>query len=181
MSDTRKRIMIVEDEALVARDIRSRLSDLGYDVTAICSTAGEAVKEVSASCPDLVIMDIQLKGETDGIEAGEMIYSSYSVPIVYLTGHSDKKLLERTGKSKPYGYILKPFDPQNLRITIEIALYKHEFERSIVDETENAIASIIGCVELLLEDNNMYDDDSLSRLKKIHNSANFLKDKIQKF
>ncbi len=181
MSDNRKKIMIVEDEAIVARDIKSRLSDLGYDITSVCSTAEEAVNEVPTSCPDLVLMDIQLKGEKDGIEAGEKIYSLYSIPIVYLTAYSDRKLLERTGKSMPYGYLLKPFDPQSLRITIEIAFYKHDFERRLVDETENAIASIIGCVELLMEDNKISDEDSMSRLKKIYNSANYLKEKIQKF
>lgn len=181
MDQKNKKIMIVEDEAIVARDIRSRLADLGYEIACVCSSAEEAIDKVPDVRPDLVIMDIKLKGELDGIDAGENIYGQYSIPIVYLTAYSDEKLLQRTGKSKPYGYILKPFDSENLRITIEIALYKHEFERTLVDETENAIAAIIGCVELLLEDQKDGDKNTLSRLQKIHKSANILRDKIQKF
>lgn len=179
--NTGKKIMVVEDEAIVARDIGTRLTDLGYKIAGVYSTAEDAIGEIQERCPDLILMDIKLKGEMDGIDAGEKIYSTYSIPIVYLTAFNDQNLLRRTGKSKPYGYILKPFDPENLRITIEIALYKYEFERKLVDETENAIATILGCVELMMEDKSEKRGYTNSMLEKIRNSAEILRDKIQKF
>lgn len=181
MKDEQKKIMIVEDETLVARDLSSRLSERGYNVVYTTSVAEEAVSKVQELNPDLILMDIKLEGNIDGIAAGEEIYNSYSIPIVYLTAHKDESLLKRTQKSRPYGYILKPFDPENLFITIEIALLKHSFERQIVEETENAIATIIGCVELLIEEGDIRNNKTISRLKMIRNSADIIKTKINQF
>lgn len=181
MNKISKKIMVVEDETIVARDILSTLSELGYDTSEVYTTGEDAINNVGDICPDLILMDIKLKGELDGIETGEAIYRKYRIPIIYLTGHADDELFSRTINSRPYGYIVKPFDPVALQTTIEIGLYKHEFENLLVGDTENAIATIIGCVELLLEDKKSYNKATISKLEMIRSSANEIKDTLDKF
>lgn len=173
--------MVIEDESIVARDILSTLKELGYQTSDVFTSGEEAIKNVSKVCPDLILMDIKLKGKLDGIQTGEQIYKKFRIPIIYLTGHADDSLFSRTKYSRPYGYIVKPFDPSALQTTIEIGLYKHEFENLLVSDTENAIATIIGCIELLLEDNKTYNKETLSKLEMIRTSANEIKDTIDKF
>ena len=137
-----KRILIVEDEIITAIDIKDFLQDNGYVVLAIVSTGEEAIKKVEEENPDLVLMDIMLKGEMDGIETTRQIRSISNIPIVYLTAYSDKNILERAKITEPFGYILKPFNMRELYIHIEIALYKHKMEREL-KESERWLASII--------------------------------------
>jgi len=127
----KKQILVVEDESIVAEVIRRSLLNLGYEVLAVVSTGEKAIKKVEELSPDLVLMDIMLKGEMDGIEAAEQIRSSFNIPIVYLTAYSDQKIMERAKITEPYGYILKPFRERELQINIEIALYRHEMEKKL--------------------------------------------------
>jgi len=126
-----KRILLVEDEALIAMDLKERLQCLGYSVTSIARTADEALRLAVSTPPDLILMDIQLSGEKDGIHAAEEIRKALDVPVVYLTAHSDSFTIERAKISGPFGYITKPFVTDTLRTQIEMALAKHQTEQRL--------------------------------------------------
>ena len=124
-------ILIVEDQNIVARDLQSRLCNLGYSVSAVVASGEEAISQTRSLQPNLVLMDIQLKGELDGIQVGEQILVETDVPIVYLTAYSDEHTLRRATITNPYGYVIKPFGDQELRTTIDLALHKHQLERKV--------------------------------------------------
>lgn len=123
-------VLIVEDESIVAKDIQRRLETLGYTVSAIVAS-GENAVEKARDNPDVVLMDIVLKGDMDGIKAAEIIRSQFSIPVIYMTSYADDKTLERAKVTEPYGYILKPFEDRELHTIIEIALHKHEMEKKV--------------------------------------------------
>lgn len=122
------RVFIVEDEMLVARDIKSRLEKLGYQVIGTAARGDDAVSRVLSERPDLILMDINLKGDMDGIEAADRIRAEADLPIIFCTAYSNDETLARAKVTVPYGYVLKPFDNRELEITIEIALHKHQME-----------------------------------------------------
>jgi len=119
-------ILVVEDEQIVAADIRASLIRLGYEVCAMASSGEEAIKKTEVCRPDMVLMDIMLEGEMDGIEAASIISSRFDTPFIYLTAHADDKTLERAKMTGPFGYILKPFEDRDVHSTVEMALYKHK-------------------------------------------------------
>ncbi|HDZ26431.1 hypothetical protein LCGC14_0735150 [marine sediment metagenome] len=127
----KKQILIVEDERVSAEDIKMSLQRLGYPVSGIAVSGEEAVRKAEEMHPDLVLMDIVLKGKMDGIEAASEIRSRLDIPVVYLTAHADKKTLARAKITEPFGYILKPFDDKDLQATIEMALYKQKTENAL--------------------------------------------------
>lgn len=120
------RILVVEDERIVARDLANSLADLGYVVVGNVATGDDAVRSARESRPDLVLMDIRLAGAVDGVQAATRIRSEQDVPVIYLTAHSDDETLRRAKETAPFGYLVKPFKPPDLRCAIEIALHKHE-------------------------------------------------------
>lgn len=124
-------VLIVEDEPLIARDLARTLVRLGYEVAQTASSAGEALRAMAAGPPGLVLMDINLEGELDGVATAATIRRRWNVPIVYLTSHSDDATLARAKATGPHGYLLKPFNERDLRITIEVALHKHELDAEI--------------------------------------------------
>jgi signal transduction histidine kinase/AmiR/NasT family two-component response regulator len=124
-------ILIVEDEAIVAADLAGKLKQLGYEIAGVAAGGEEAVGLASRLPIQLVLMDIWLKGETDGIEAARAIRRHQDVPVIYLTAHSDGATLARAKLTDPFGYILKPFDERELATQIEMALYKHETDREL--------------------------------------------------
>jgi PAS domain S-box-containing protein len=130
------RILVVEDESIVAEDIRRTLIKLGYAVPAVVSSGEMAIKKAEEHVPDLILMDIMLKGELDGIEAAKQISSKFNIPVVYLTAFSDEKILERAKLTEPFGYIIKPFKDRELKMDIEIALYKHRMEMQLKESEE---------------------------------------------
>ena len=139
------RILIVEDEGVVALDIKNRLESFGYVVSDIVPSGEEAIEKTSAQIPDLVLMDIKLCGDMDGIAAAEEIQKRVNIPIVYLTAYSEEKTLQRARITEPYGYILKPYNERELLISIEIALYKHKADaekQKLVSELEEALAKV---------------------------------------
>jgi diguanylate cyclase (GGDEF)-like protein/PAS domain S-box-containing protein len=144
MSQTR--ILIVEDEIIVATDIQTTLLSLGYDVLDIVSSGEEAIHRVQELQPDFVLMDIRLQGELDGIQAAEAITESFSIPILFLTAYADQKTLERAKLTKPMGYILKPFEERELYTTIEVALYRHQMEKQLNEKSQwlNTVLTSIG-------------------------------------
>ncbi len=124
-------ILIVEDEQLVADDLRETLEFLGYSVSDLVASGEEAILQAEVKKPNLVLMDIRLEGKMDGIEASMQIKSLFDIPVVYLTANADQATLERVKTSQPFGYILKPFDEKTLATTIDIALSRHEAEIDI--------------------------------------------------
>lgn len=138
----RKSLLIVEDEVLVARDIKSRLVKMGYDVVGIAGRGIEAVDKATSLKPDLVLMDIHLRGEMDGVEAALKIHETFDVPVIFCTAYSNEQTLERAKISEPYGYVLKPFDNRELEINIEIALYKHRVEKDLSDTRQRLDATL---------------------------------------
>ena len=125
------RIMIVEDEKIVAKDIQRMLERIGYVVPAAVSSGLEAIQKAEEMKPDLVLMDIMLKGDMDGVEAAEQIHLQLQIPVIFITAYADEKTLQRAKITEPYGYILKPFQEKELHTTIEIALYKNRMEKKL--------------------------------------------------
>jgi diguanylate cyclase (GGDEF)-like protein len=125
------KILIVEDEGLTGAYIKKTLKDLNYEVTSVEFTGEEAIKKASQDKPNLVLMDIKLQGEMDGIQAAEEIRTYLDIPIVYLTAHSDEAMLERAKVTEPFGYVIKPFESRELHSVVEMALYKHQMENKL--------------------------------------------------
>jgi PAS domain S-box-containing protein len=124
-----ERILIVEDEGIVAADLETTIKQLGYRVVGAATTGEEAIDTAERTDPDLVLMDIRLKGDMDGIEAAEQIIARLDIPVTYLTAYADSDTLGRAKLTLPYGYVLKPFEEKDLQTAIELALYKHRMER----------------------------------------------------
>ena len=127
--------MIVEDEAIVAADLKSRLNQLGYQVSGIAASGEQALAMIEQVQPDLVLMDIRLQGVMDGIETALEIRRRFRLPAVFVTAYAGRSTLDRAKLAEPLGYILKPFDNHDLEIAIEIALHKHQTERKL-EESE---------------------------------------------
>ena len=125
------KILLVEDEADVAKFIRDILEDQGYSVPDVIAYGEEAIEKAGETCPDLVLMDIILKGAMDGIEVAKQIHDRFNIPVIYLTGYADEKKLQTAKLTEPYGYILKPFNAQELHATIEMAIYKYKMETEL--------------------------------------------------
>lgn len=124
-------ILIAEDEKLVASHIKHKLEDAGYQVPMIVSKGEEAVLQADSLHPDLVLMDIFLKGSMDGITAGSKIHDALDIPIIYLTAHEEDDIFQRAVLTDPYGYLLKPFKEKELKLCIEVALNKDKVEKTL--------------------------------------------------
>ncbi len=129
-------ILIVEDHLLTAEDLAYTVQDFGYQVAGIVSSGEEAVGKAQETRPDLILMDISLRGEIDGIQAAEQIRSCFDIPVVYLTAYTGRELLERAKKTGPYGYLAKPFATAELTSTLETALFRHEADRRVKESEE---------------------------------------------
>ncbi len=125
----KKQILIVEDESIVAKDIKNTLEMMGYEVPFIISSGEEAIDKLDEFTPDLILMDIMLKGTITGIEATSRIKSKKDIPVIYLTAYSDEDTIQNIKTSNSYGYILKPFKEAELSTTIEMAIHKHKTEK----------------------------------------------------
>lgn len=164
-----EKILVVEDERIVARDIEKRLKKLGYSVAASVASGEEAITQAAFS-PDLILMDIQLKGQMDGIQAAEQIHAQYGIPVVFLTAYADDDTLQRAKVTEPFGYIVKPFDERDLHAAIEVALrrrlaetairvalerereiteLKSRFWSMVIHEFRNPLTSILAAAQLL--------------------------------
>lgn len=182
-------ILIVEDEILIAEYIKECLENLGYSVPAVAISGEEAIKKATEISPDLVLMDIRLEGDMDGVQAAENIWNSLQIPVVYSTEYSDKDTVERAKITGPFGYILKPFEEKDLYVVIETALQRHQLElnvkervgwfttifRSIGDAV--IVTDFNGCIKLLNPVAEFLtgwkQDDALGRdLKEVFNIVN---------
>jgi len=134
MNDTS--IFIVEDETIVAKNIEKHLLNSGYKVAGSATTAEEAVAKISSLKPDLVLMDIKLKGKKDGIEAADEIRKNFRLPVIFLTSYTDEETFQRAKITDPFGYLIKPFDIKELNRTVEIALYKNKINNQLKKNEE---------------------------------------------
>jgi diguanylate cyclase (GGDEF)-like protein/PAS domain S-box-containing protein len=138
-------VLVVEDEAIVALDLTMQLESMGYKVVGTAESGEEAIRLARLHRPKLVLMDIMLKGEMDGVEAAEQIGRGLHVPVVFLTSYIDSQTVQRAARATPYGYMTKPFQTKELRATIEVALYKARMETQL-RESERWFASALRCV-----------------------------------
>jgi two-component system response regulator LytT len=129
-------ILVVEDESIVAKDIQVCLRKLGYEVIGICSSGEDAIDKALEMKPDLIMMDIMLKGELSGIQAAAKIRETYDIPVIFLTAYTDRDTVDMAKETEPYGYIIKPFKEIDIQTAIEIALYKHSREKVVKKERD---------------------------------------------
>ncbi len=142
---SKTRILIVEDESIIALDLKTRLERMGYVVTAIASKGEDAFSIASEDKPDIVLMDIKLAGKIDGIQTADRMREFFSLPIIYLSAFSDDATLERAKISQPFGYIVKPVTDQDLRSSIEISLHNHKMQQRI-EESEQWLTSMLDSI-----------------------------------
>ena len=133
------KILVVEDEKILAIGMKRKLEILGYTVTGLASSGPEAIEKAQNTSPDLILMDIVLKGDMDGVETAQQIINLYDIPVIYLTAYSDDEILKRAMVTEPYGYLLKPLNVDELRANIRMALYKHKTEISRKELLKNRI------------------------------------------
>ncbi len=123
-------VFVVEDEALIAMELEDHLTAGGYNVIGTATNGEQALPAIIATRPDIVVMDIHLAGELDGIETAALIAKRADIPIIFLSAFSDAELLKKAREVEPFGYIIKPFEPQELHATIQTALSKHRMDRA---------------------------------------------------
>jgi CheY-like chemotaxis protein len=128
LADYEPRALIVEDETLIAEELKERLERFGFYVIAAVDSAEEGIQIATTERPDLVLMDVRLRGEMDGVQAAAEIRQRVDVPVIYLTAYSDHVTLDRAKHTEPYGYVLKPFHERELQVTIELAMHRHALE-----------------------------------------------------
>jgi len=125
------KIFIVEDEAIVAESLNDQLEGLGYIVTGNAPSGEEALRNIKNNLPNLVLMDIMLEGEMDGVETAQQIRELYGIPVIFLSAYSDSETLGRAKLTEPFGYLIKPYKERELHTTLEITLYKHRMEKRV--------------------------------------------------
>jgi DNA-binding LytR/AlgR family response regulator len=163
---SKNNILVVEDESIVSKDIQQSLKKLGYNIVGAASTGERAIELANETKPDLVLMDIMLKGDMSGIETAEKIKETLSIPVIYLTAYADENTLAKAKVTEPYGYIIKPFKEIDLHTSIEMALYKHGKEQEIVKERD----FLYSLVENKEGDDSVIFVKSNSRLVKVKSS-----------
>jgi PAS domain S-box-containing protein len=170
---SKPKIMIVEDELIVVTNIEKQLKKAGYEIAATAISGEEAITKTSEVLPDLVLMDVRLAGPMDGVAAAEQIRNQYDIPVVYLTAYADDETLERAKTTDPHGYIIKPFEPNKLRSTIEIALYKHRVEKKLKESELRfrtlAASSPVGIFQTDIEGDCIYVNERWSKIAGLSN------------
>ncbi len=136
-------IMIIEDEALVAMDIESRLIKMGFGIAGVYGDSDKALAFLEIHHPDLILCDINISGPKDGIDIAMHVHHHKHIPLIFVTALSDRSTLERAKKALPYGYIVKPFEDTDLESALEMALYKHQVELDKLTITEETIDSLV--------------------------------------
>ena len=161
------KVLVVEDELIVAKDIQHNLERLGYDVIGIASDMEESLQLVVEKEPDVVLMDIMLRNGESGIDIADAIRKDYKIPVIFLTAYADVATIEKAKKAESYGYILKPFKSVDLQTTIELAIYKHAKELE-VEKERDILANYIDQGETVSNDVFVRTSNKLIKLKKEH-------------
>ncbi len=177
------RILVIEDEAIVAADIQDRLETLGYTVAGWGTTGAEALDLARTTNPDLILMDIMLKGPMNGIQAAHLVRIELSLPVIFLTANSDEAVLEQAKISEPFAYLLKPFEERQLRTNIEMSLYKSRMEREReqltrdLQEAVTTIKTLTGLLPICAWCKNVRDDSGywmrVEQFVEQHSQATF--------
>ena len=177
------RVLVVEDEIIVAMDIANTLQKLGHEVTDTVPSGEQAIISVKENRPDMIFMDIGLKGRMDGIETAGQIRSQFSVPVIFLTAFVDEKTLDRAKDTVPAGYLTKPYEENDLRIAIEVGLYRAQLENekeALIKELREAVAKIqtlSGLIPICAWCKKIRDDkvywQTVERYIKEHSQADF--------
>ena len=144
------KILVVEDDRVVARDLAQQLTRLGHSVVGVTARGDDAVRLAIETKPELALMDIRLEGAVDGIEAAQQLRERCRVPVVYLTAYADDRTLERAALTEPFGYLLKPFDDTQLRTAIEIALYKYDAERRLRESERRYAVTLASIADAII-------------------------------
>jgi len=129
-------VLVVEDESIVSKDIQHSLKKLGYNVVGAASTGEKAFELAQSERPDIILMDIMLKGDINGIETAERVKKELNIPVIYLTAYADESTLAKAKVTEPFGYIIKPFKEVDLHTSIEMALYKYSKEKEVLKERD---------------------------------------------
>lgn len=175
------KVLIVEDELIVALDMKDMLEGLGYGVAAIAGSGERAIRKAGETLPDLILMDVRLNNGIDGIGTAREIRACFNIPVIYLTAYSDEDTVERAKATAPYGYILKPFEKKELNTAIRLALYKHSLEKKIREEAVDSLAGILGGAELILDDGlEKHDPETLRKVELIRDAAQVIGRTIEK-
>jgi hypothetical protein len=162
---SKTRILVVEDESIVAKDIQRTLEKLGYEVPATASSAASAFEKLEEIEPDLVFLDVKLKGEQDGVHIAEHIKDRYDIPVIFLTSFVDQDTIDRAKVTEPYGYLVKPFNEGDLKTTVEMALFKFSKDREL-RMSEQRLSNALGKIE-----NAVFVTDQNLRLNYINEKA----------
>ncbi|HEV8039211.1 MAG TPA: response regulator [Bryobacteraceae bacterium] len=150
MGSSVHKVVIVEDEGLIAADLQGRLERAGYRVPAVAGSAGEALEVIREKSPDLILMDIRLRGNVDGIQVAEQVRRDFDIPVVYLTAYEDHQTLQRASQTQAFGYIKKPIDSASLQGSIEMAISKHRHERLLREQRDWFSASFAAVPDVVL-------------------------------
>ncbi len=129
-------VLVIEDEAIVSKDIQYSLNKLGYNVVGTAKTGELGLELIEEKIPDIVLMDIMLKGKLDGIQTADIVRSEFHIPVIFLTAYADDATILKAKISEPYGYLIKPFKDIDLRTSIEMGLYKHKKEREVEQQRD---------------------------------------------
>ncbi len=162
---SKTRILVVEDESIVAKDIQRTLEKLGYEVPATASSAASAFEKLEEIEPDLVFLDVKLKGDQDGVHIAEHIKDRYDIPVIFLTSFIDQDTIDRAKVTEPYGYLVKPFNEGDLKTTVEMALFKFSKDREL-RLSEQRLSNALGKIE-----NAVFVTDQDLRLNYINEKA----------
>ncbi len=172
------RIMIVEDEAIVSMELRYMVESMGYEVAGTASSGDDAVARANELVPDLILMDILLQGDRDGIDAAEEIRRDKSIPIIYVTAFADDATLQRAKITSPYGYVIKPIQYKELNTAIEIALYKHRADMQMQGHIEKLHKTIEGIINAMAKTVEIRDPYTAGHQRRVARLAKMISEHL---
>lgn len=180
MSNSSPTIFIVEDETLIAMEIRDRLTRLGYTVLGIAARGEEALEQMTTCPPDVALMDVRLAGTMNGIETAARLRETTDIAVIFLTAYSDAQLIKQAGETEPYGYLVKPFEERELHATIQMALYRRRMERALRQAIEDLLSLQAERAALAIDNARLYEE-ARSQLESWRALADNAPDIISRF